>query len=139
MPSFSTLTVGPVYVPGATTIVSPGEAASTAAWIEAVLPVAGTLIVAACVAAGSSVANAASAGSEIHATVRRMVRPIVGSLLRVVHASHRRARPGIRRTYSCASPGCKPGRSQRRSACTSPAVSTPQAAVTTAAATSSEP
>src|SRR6266480_1569937 len=48
-----TLTVGPVYVPGATLIVSPGEAALTASWIASVLPVADTLIVLACAAASS--------------------------------------------------------------------------------------
>src|SRR4051794_30732626 len=48
-----TLTVGPVYVPGATLIVSPGEAALTASWIASVLPVADTLIVLACAAAAS--------------------------------------------------------------------------------------
>jgi hypothetical protein len=40
-----------VYVPGETTIVSPGAAALTAFWIAAVLPVAGTVIVFACAAA----------------------------------------------------------------------------------------
>ena len=41
-------------MPGATETVSPGAAASIAAWIEVVLPVAATLIVFACAAEGSA-------------------------------------------------------------------------------------
>src|SRR3981081_283154 len=101
-----TLTVGPEYVPGLTTIVSPGAASSTAVWIALVLPLGATRIFLPCAVDGTTHPTAIASATASSLSALRWLRTMIISSMRFVRMAlvHGHARNTNKR-YQVVLPG----------------------------------